>query len=131
MSKNYEDIFMNVTLKEIVNAREALTNLGQQKLPVKISYGISKIIRHANKHLNELTETKNSIVKHLVPEGTEVTEEITQEINTQMNEALNVIVEIPVYKIDLSNISSLELTSRDIIALEPFCIFETVQLSMT
>lgn len=119
---------MNVTLREIITAREALTNLGNQKLPIKIGYSVSKVIKFANKELRDFAEVRDSIVE--VPEGEEMTPELSEDINQQINQALDVEKEIPVYKIDLSNLSSVELSTKDIIALEPFCIFETSELGM-
>jgi len=46
----------------------------------------------------------------------------------ELTEALDVIVDIPVNKVDLSSVPNLEMTARDVMLLEPFCIFETVTL---
>lgn len=119
---------MNVTLKEIVDAREALMNLSQQKLNIKTGYNLSKVIRFANKELECLTKVRQEVIDRLAPQGTEVTPEVNQSIMTELTEVLDETVEIPVNKIDLSSIPNLEMTARDIILLDPFCIFETVNL---
>ena len=119
---------MQVTLKQIVDAREALMNLSQQRLPIKIGYNVSKIIRKANGELETLTTVRQSIIEKHAPSGTEVTPEINQSIIGELNDALDIEVELPVHKVDLSNVASLELTPRDILVLEPFCVFETVTL---
>lgn len=118
---------MNVTLRQIVDARDALMSLSTQKLPIKTAYNVSKIIRKANADLEVLTQVRQDVISRYMPEGTEMTPEINQSIMTELNDALNVEVEIPVNKVDLSNVN-IEITVRDVSLLEPFCIFETVTL---
>lgn len=119
---------IQITLKEIIDARDALMSLSQQRLNIKTGYNISKIIRCANKELETLTKVRQEVIERLAPQGTEMTPEINQTIMTELNEALTTEVEIPVNKVDLSSISGLEMSARDIIALDPFCIFETITL---
>lgn len=119
---------MQVTLKEIVDAREALMTLSQQRLNIKTGYSISKIIRKANAELETLTKVRQDVIDRLAPPGTEVNPDINQAIMAELTEALDVVVEIPVNKVDLSSAANLEMTARDIMLLEPFCIFETVTL---
>jgi hypothetical protein len=119
---------MQVTLKQIVDAREALINLSQQKLPIKIGYNVSKIIRTANKELEILTKVRQEVIDRFAPSGTEISPEVNQNIISELSEALEMTVDIPVYQVDLSSVPNLEMTARDIILLEPFCIFETVTL---
>lgn len=119
---------MQVTFKEIVDAREALMNLSQQRLPIKVGYNVSKVIRKANAELEILTKLRQEVIERLAPSGTEVNTEINQKIMAELSEALDVTVDIPVNKIDLSSVNNLEMTPRDVMLLEPFCIFETVSL---
>lgn len=119
---------MNVTLKEIVDAREALMTLSQQRLPIKVGYNVSKVIRKANTELEILTKLRQEVIERLAPSGTEVNPEINQKIMAELSEALDVTVDISVNKIDLSSVNNLEMTPRDVMLLEPFCIFETVSL---
>ena len=119
---------MKVTLKEIVDAREALITLSNQRLPIKQGYNVSKLIRKANAELEVLTNVRQDVINRLAPQGTEMNPEINQQIVDELNVALEVSVEIPVNKIDLSSINNLEMTARDIMVLDPFCIFESVIL---
>lgn len=119
---------ITVTLKHIVDSRDALMTLSQQKLPIKISYNVSKVIRKANAELETLTKVRQDVIDRLAPPGTEVNPEINQAIMAELTEALDVIVDIPVNKVDLSSVPNLEMTARDVMLLEPFCIFETVTL---
>ena len=119
---------ITVTLKHIVDSRDALMTLSQQKLPIKISYNVSKVIRKANAELETLTKVRQEVIDRLAPPGTEVNPEINQAIMAELTEALDVVVEIPVNKVDLSSVPNLEMTARDVMLLEPFCIFETVTL---
>ena len=119
---------ITVTLKHIVDSRDALMTLSQQKLPIKISYNVSKVIRKANTELEILTKVRQDIIDRLAPPGTEVNPDINQAIMTELTEALDVEIEIPVNKVDLSSLTQLEMTARDVMLLEPFCIFDTVTL---
>lgn len=119
---------ITVTLKEIVDCREALMNLSQQKLNIKTGYNISKIIRKANTELETLSKVRQEVIERLAPQGTEMTPEINQAIMAELTEMLETEVEIPVNKVDLSNVNGLEMSARDIMLLDPFCIFETVEL---
>jgi hypothetical protein len=118
---------MKVTLKQIVDAREALLNLSKQKLPLKQSYNLSKVIRKANVELDSLNTVRQGLIQKHIPEGTEMTPELNQLIVDELNVALAFVVDIAVNPIDLSNIN-LDMTARDIILLDPFCIFETTIL---
>jgi hypothetical protein len=117
-----------VTLKQIVDCREALMSLSQQKLPVKPAYDISKIIRKANEHLEHLTKIRLDVISKHAPQGTTITPEINQDITAELTELLDATVEIPVNRVDLSRISGLEISARDIIILEPFVNFENTAL---
>lgn len=117
-----------VTLKQIVDCREALMSLSQQKLPVKSAYDISKIIRKANEHLEHLTKIRLDVIGKHAPQGTTITPEINQDITAELTELLDATVEIPVNRVDLSRISGLEISARDIIILEPFVNFENTVL---
>jgi hypothetical protein len=119
---------IQVTLKEVVDVRDALMNLSQQRLNIKTGYNISKIIRFANKELETLTKVRQEVIDRLAPQGTEMTPETNQAIVFELNEALEVVIDIPVDKVDLSLFANLEMTTRDIMLLEPFCIFETATL---
>lgn len=118
---------MNVTMKEIVDAREALVFLSQQKLSIKLSYTISKLLRKINVELEALSKARQEVISRLAPEGTAITPEINQAIGADLDEVLSETVSIDLNKIDLSGIS-VEITPRDVMALEPFCLFETVTL---
>ncbi len=119
---------ISVTLKQIVDARDALMNLSQQRLPIKPAYNISKIIRKANAELEILTQTRQEVISRLAPQGTEVTPEVNQAIMDELNSALDIVAEIPVSKVDLSRVSGIEISARDILILEPFCDFEDTTL---
>lgn len=119
---------MQVTLKQIVDAREALMTLSQQRLNIKTGYNISKIIRLANKELETLSKVRQEVIDRIAPTGTEMTPEINQAIISELSEVLEETVDFPVNKIDLSSTPNLEMTARDIILLEPFCIFDAIIL---
>jgi len=119
---------ISVTMKQIVDARDSLLTISQQRLPIKPAYAISKIIRKANAELETLTQVRQDVITRYAPQGTEITPEINQAIMAELNDALDIVVEIPVNKVDLSGITGLEISARDIIVLEPFCDFEDTTL---
>lgn len=119
---------ISVTMKQIVDARDSLLAISQQRLPIKPAYAISKIIRKANVELETLTQVRQDVITRYAPQGTEITPEINQAIMAELNDALDIVVDIPVNKVDLSGITGLEISARDIIVLEPFCDFEDTTL---
>lgn len=119
---------ISVTMKQIVDARDSLLAISQQRLPIKPAYAISKIIRKANAELETLTQVRQDVITRYAPQGTEITPEINQAIMAELNDALDIVVDIPVNKVDLSGITGLEISARDIIVLEPFCDFEDTTL---
>lgn len=119
---------MQITLKEIVDARDAFINLSKLRLPIKQGYDFAKIIRKCNNELEIFQGIRKDIIQKYTSEGIEITSEINQIIMNELTQALNALVEIPVNKVDLSEIKSIEITPQDILMLEPFCIFETIIL---
>jgi hypothetical protein len=118
---------MNITVKEIIIAKDALSALANHKLPIKTSYSISKLIRIINKELESFNSIRQTIIRNYVPEGEQITPELNEHIMKDMNAELEKIVSISLNKIDLSSLN-IEINARDIIALEPFCIFDTTTL---
>lgn len=115
---------INVTMKQIVDARDSLMTLSQQRLPIKSAYTVSKIIRLANTELENLTKTRQEVISNHAPQGVEITPDVNQLIMDDLNKALNVEVSMEVNKVDLSRTPGVELSARDIMALEPFCSFD-------
>ena len=118
---------IQVSLKEVVDAREALIYLSQQKLNIKLSYNISKILRKINTELEGVSKVRQEIVTRLTPKNSPMTPEVNQAILSELEVLLSAVIEIPFNKIDLSS-THIEITPRDAMALDPFCIFETVSL---
>ncbi len=54
---------MKITIAEIFNVKEPLQKLAKQKLPVKTSFAVLKLIRKLNEHLIPAEEVKNNLVK--------------------------------------------------------------------
>ena len=54
---------MKFTIAEIFNAKEPLQELAKQKLPVKTSLAVLKLIRKLNEHLIPAETVKNNLVK--------------------------------------------------------------------
>lgn len=56
---------IQTTLGELVDAQQALANLGKERLPVKTAYALSKVIRQVKKECDIFHEQHNAIVTQL------------------------------------------------------------------
>lgn len=120
---------MQTTLREIITAKDALTNLGNQKLPIKTGYSISKIIKFINRELRDFANTRERLMKEMT-DNQDSEHNSTEEIQKILELLVDAEIDLPMNKVDLSSVTGVELTTRDIMTLEPFCIFETTELSM-
>lgn len=111
---------MNVKLIQILSARETLSRLGEQTLPVKQSYRLAKLIKAIN---GEMSVYEGERIKLCEKYGTVNKDEKKYDIHDMegfkrdSEELLNQEIELEAKPID---ISGLELTAQDIIKIEPF-----------
>lgn len=111
---------MNVKLIQILTARDTLSRLGEQTLPVKQSYRLAKLIKAINE---EMSVYEGERIKLCEKYGTVNKDEKKYDIhdiegfNRDSEELLNQEIELEANQID---IGGLELSAQDIIKIEPF-----------
>ena len=113
---------MKTTIKQILNARETLSRLAEQTLPVKQSYRLAKLVKVVN---NELSRYEGERIKLCEKYGTlnkekhiyEFEDEAYKSFETDINVLQSQEVELDIKLIDISD---LELSAQDIINIEPF-----------
>ncbi|MGN0548944.1 MAG: hypothetical protein ACI4IM_05050 [Acutalibacteraceae bacterium] len=113
---------MNVKLIQILTARDTLSRLGEQTLPVKQSYRLAKLIKAIN---GEMSVYEGERIKLCEKYGTVNKDEKKYDIHDMESftrdteELLNQEIELEAKPVD---ISGLELSAQDIIKIEPFII---------
>ena len=111
---------MNIKLIQILTARDTLSRLAEQALPVKQSYRLAKLIKAIN---GEMSVYEGERIKLCEKYGTINKDEKKYDIHDMegftrdSEELLNQEIELEAKPID---ISGLELTAQDIIKIEPF-----------
>lgn len=111
---------MTTTINQILTARDTLSRLAEQSLPVKHSYCLAKLIKAVN---NEMSLYDNERIKLCEKYGTLNQEQRQYDINDkesfvrESTELLGQEVELDVKPID---ITELELSAQDILNIEPF-----------
>lgn len=112
---------MNVKLSEILNAREILGKLSDEKLPVKAAYSVAKLVKRVNEELNTFNDMRQALLKKY--EGEEQTAELQSKLREEFEEVLETEVSIEISKIDLTN-TDIELTAKEVLVIEPFANLE-------
>ena len=123
-------------LATIINSQEALKNLTQLKLPVKVSYKISKLINLMIPELKVFDEAKLQLVKKLgLPaENTSIVngepqewqvlpknmEEFQKDLTTLIEQEVDLgfTADKPLEKISLESLGDVSIAPQDLINLE-------------
>jgi hypothetical protein len=93
---------------------DALVTLGQASLPMSAAYRIKKIVKRVNEELLNYNELLESARKKATDENGNVDNNAFMK---SYSELVNIEVEIPT--ISISELSSLTLTAKDLMFLEP------------
>ncbi len=104
---------ITVTLRQILQARNALQSLAVAKLPFKAALACSRLVTAVNEELAVFDEKRKELLA--ANEG-----KVDESIRQQIDEAMELEVELPVNKIDVDMIADLEFQVGDITAMEPF-----------
>ena len=106
---------MKLKLMDIVGATEGLKELGALKLSAKLSYAISKNIRHLQAELEDYQKLYNSLITEKYGEkkdkGFQVKEENIEAFSKEVNELLATEVDIDIYPIELHDSIVLSVTT--------------------
>lgn len=111
---------MNITINQILTARDTLSRLAERTLPVKQSFRLAKLIKAVN---SEMSIYDGERIKLCEKYGTLNEEQKQYDIKDkesfvrESTELLNQEVELDVKPID---ITELELSAQDILNIEPF-----------
>lgn len=111
---------MNIKLIQILSARDTLSRLGEQTLPVKQSYRLAKLIKAINSEMGVYEGERIKLCEKygtLSEDKTKYDIHDTEGFNSDSEELLNQEIELEAKPID---INGLELTAQDIIKIEPF-----------
>lgn len=116
---------MNLTIKELLNAKPVFEKLSQKSMPAKTAYRISKILRILNQEFKDFDNTRKSLIQKFGepkaenPEDWLVKEEnikiFTEEMNSIIDE--EIILE-GIVKFKLDDFETLDLTPIEIYMIE-------------
>lgn len=117
---------IEVTLEEILSARNELAKLCEMPLPLRESYTVSKLVKHANTELEDFDQNRRKIIADFESQKPEEGEEDERpSLQEQIIDAMRLTVEIPVNKIDAVKLAKIELSPKQIGVLIPFIEFES------
>ncbi len=108
---------ITVTMNEVLNAIEGLRWLGQQKLPLPVSYRVMKLMRAVDKEVEEFAELRQKLI---------ITADETT-TNEELGSFLKEDVVIEVSPLDINELEKLEISPAHLIGISPFIMFETQQ----
>lgn len=119
---------IKVKLIEIVNAKTAIERLIQEKLPSRISYANSRLLRMIEPELVQLDKHRRELAeKFNIDENTPVDPAVQSEFLEELLSLLSSEVELGLDKIDMTAVlDTLQISTSDLILLEPLFNFEPI-----
>ena len=111
-------------LGELVGSVAALSNLAAEKMKAKQAYRVSRVLREANSHLEAFNSARDNAVEKYGKKNGDGNIEVKQDskefnkFNEEMTALLDEDVEMKFDRIKLKEISNLEVTVGDMIALD-------------
>ena len=121
---------MKLTNLTILNGMASLSTLSQEKLPISISYQISKNISKLNNELKIYNEERQKLInkygkkdendKLIIGDKNEITfkEECKIDWNRDFSELLSIENEIDIAKISIDSLEGIELSPNEIMSIE-------------
>lgn len=120
---------MKSKLSEVLDMKEPLGRLSMEKLPLKVAFKLSKVIKAIDEHLTDINTQRENLFKDLAIEGKDDQEgqlvippENVDEFNKQWGELLGVEVELNLIPIAFDDLPDVQLSSQDMLKLSQ--IFE-------
>lgn len=119
---------MVVTLGELVNADQALARLAEQKLPIKVSWLLGKLVKRVREEVAEFHTHRNAWIQELgqTEDGRTWTIEAGSsnqaEFTKRLSELVALEVELAWVPLQVSALGSIEVSVADLIVLEPFLV---------
>lgn len=127
---------ITVKISELLNSTESLQKLAETKLKAKLAWQVSKLLKSADKEIQEFNETRMNLVKKY-GEKDEQGELITDEkgnckileggindFTSELNELVGSEVEISANKISINDLENIDFTPAEMANLEPFVDFK-------
>lgn len=120
---------MNATLAQVLDMKEPLGRLSNEKLPLKIAFKLSKVIKAIDEHLTDINTQRENLFTDLAVEGKDdqkgqlvIPQENVDEFNKQWGELLGVEVEVNFDPVSFDDLPDVQLTPQDMLKLS--LIFE-------
>jgi hypothetical protein len=127
---------MTVTLRQIIEAQNAMQSLVVQQLPVKQAYHLARLIRMCEPEVKQFNEQRNALIKEhgkerLATEGErpmhgdtvhEVSPDQLPIFRAKLQELLETEISLDRPKIVLNG--TLQITAAELMALDPFVTVE-------
>ncbi len=113
---------MQLTLKDLVNSKDALLTLGREKLPGKLAYTLARNMKRISDELDAYDEARVKMIKEKYGAEGEagiwtVKPENTAAFNEELNQLLDTQVEIDIRRILFEDLPA-EMTPLTLMALE-------------
>ena len=120
---------MKVTLAEVLEMKEPLGRLSNEKLPLKIAFKLAKAIKELDQQLTDINDHRQKLFTELSVEGKDdmkgqlvIPPENIDEFNKQWGELLEVEVELGFQPMSFDDLPDVEMSTQDMLKLAP--IFE-------
>ena len=115
---------MRTTIKQIIQASEALQSIYNQKLPATAAYTLFKIIEKADKELELFNQIRTKLLEEKADKDPEQEGSFTfkddqarMEFEQEVEKLLNKEVEIESEKLGMESLSGVEMRPSDVAAL--------------
>lgn len=120
---------------ELVNSTEALQKLSQKELKAKLAWQVSKLLKAADKELQEFNETRMNLIKkygekdengELITDdkgNCKIPEEVTVDFSNELNDLVEAEIEINANKIKIDDLENIDFTPNEMNILEVFIDF--------
>lgn len=112
---------IKTTIKSIINAKNTIGRLAGQSLPVKVSYGIARLVTAANSELSTYDAERIKLCEKYGTLSEDKTKyDITdiEAFNRDLTELVSVETELNVNRVKLTD--DIRLTAQELITLEDF-----------
>lgn len=120
---------MTIKLNDIVNGFETLNNLCSEKLPIKISYKLLRLIKMITPEFELFNQERIKLIYQYGEAVDDASGEYKiiniEEFTSAMNDLGNQDIELNFDIIDMSSIEKLNLSVQDIVATEAFIKYDT------
>ena len=120
---------------ELVNSTEALQKLSQKELKAKLAWQVSKLLKAADKELQEFNEARMNLIKkygekdengELITDdkgNCKIPEEVTVDFSNELNDLVEAEIEINANKIKIDDLENIDFTPNEMNILEVFIDF--------